>query len=162
MNKAITQNLTANLDIFDYFHGRVKAWGFFEDRFGNLRRSFTVDIVGSIVSGKLILDEHFHFDDGERQTRIWTIQKNGYNHYLGTADDVIGLAKGTLHCEQVRWRYRMYLNINRRKVKVQFDDLMVLQPDGVLLNRARVSKFGLCIGTVFICFQNGFFIPEEN
>ena len=34
------------LVIEDYFAGETRAWGIFEDRFGNLRRQFTVTIRG--------------------------------------------------------------------------------------------------------------------
>jgi len=37
-------------------------------------------------------------------------------------------------------------------VDVHFDDWMFLQPDGVLLNRARVSKFGFTVGEVTLAF----------
>lgn len=43
--------------IEDYFTGKTKAWGIFEDRFGNLKREFVVDITGSWDGKQLILDE---------------------------------------------------------------------------------------------------------
>jgi hypothetical protein len=36
---------------------------------------------------------------------------------------------------------------------VSFDDWMYLQADGVLLNRAKMSKFGFTLGEVTIAFQ---------
>jgi hypothetical protein len=33
--------------IEEYFPGRTRAWGIFQDRFGRLRRQFTVDIDGT-------------------------------------------------------------------------------------------------------------------
>ena len=44
----------------------------FHDRFGNLKRSFKVDILGILDSDTLTLDEKFVYDDGEKDTRIWT------------------------------------------------------------------------------------------
>ena len=38
---------TPLLRIEEYFSGYTRAWGIFEDRFGNLRRQFVVDIDGS-------------------------------------------------------------------------------------------------------------------
>ena len=54
----------------DYFNGQVKAWGLFHDRFGNLKRSFKVDIKGTIDNNELILDEKFLYNDGEEDQRI--------------------------------------------------------------------------------------------
>ena len=39
------------LRLEEYFVGETRAWGIFEDRFGNLKRSFTVDITGTLNSG---------------------------------------------------------------------------------------------------------------
>jgi hypothetical protein len=36
---------------------------------------------------------------------------------------------------------------------VKFDDWMFLQPGGVLLNRARMSKFGVELGQVTLSFM---------
>ena len=40
--------------IEDYFTDKTKAWGIFEDRFGNLKREFVVDIKGSWDGKQLI------------------------------------------------------------------------------------------------------------
>ncbi|MEW5755544.1 MAG: CIA30 family protein [Pseudomonadota bacterium] len=39
--------------------------------------------------------------------------------------------------------------------KVHFDDWMFLQPNGVLINRAKMSKFGIELGEVILFFQRG-------
>ena len=49
----------------EYFSGKTKAWGIFVDRFGTVKRQFTVDIEGSWNGEQLVLDEKFDFDDGE-------------------------------------------------------------------------------------------------
>jgi hypothetical protein len=36
---------------------------------------------------------------------------------------------------------------------VQLDDWMILQPHGVLMNRARMSKFGIELGQITISFS---------
>ena len=58
-----------------YFAGKTRAWGLFEDRFGTIRRQFVVDIVGTWDGTQLILDEDFTFADGEKSTRQWRIRK---------------------------------------------------------------------------------------
>ena len=47
----------------------------------------------------------------------------------------------------------MDLKIGESRLRVQFDDWMFLQHDGVLINRARVSKLGFEIGQVTLTFQ---------
>ncbi|MDX2225175.1 MAG: DUF3833 domain-containing protein [Rhodospirillaceae bacterium] len=136
-----------------YFSGSTKAWGMFEDRFGNLRRQFVVDINGTWDGEKLVLDERFVYSDGEKDRRVWTITKQDDNTYTGTAGDVIGTALGKSFGNALSWSYDMDLKVGDGTWRVHFDDWMFLQPDGVLLNRATVSKWGFHIGTVTLAFR---------
>ena len=135
-----------------YFAGETRASGIFEDRFGAVRRQFTVNIQGRWDGRKLILDEHFVYSDGELDERIWTIEKTGPNTYAGRADDVVGTATGEAHGNALNWRYDMDLKVGDSTLRVHFNDWMFLQPSGVLINRARVSKLGIEIGTVTLAF----------
>ena len=141
------------LRIEEYFQGKTRAWGIFEDRFGNLRRQFVVDIQGNWDGESLILDEKFRYSDGQTDQRIWSIKKIDEHRYEGTAADVIGVAAGEAHGNALNWRYDMDLKVGDRTLRVHFNDWMYLQPSGVLVNRARVSKFGVEIGEVSLFFQ---------
>lgn len=137
----------------DYFAGETYAWGLFRDRFGELRRQFNVRIDGRYADGVLTLDEHFCYADGERDRRVWSIRRLSDHRYEGRADDVIGTASGELYGNALRWRYRLDLAVSGRSLRVDFDDWMFLQPGGVLLNQARVSKFGVTLGEVTLAFS---------
>ena len=141
------------LRIEDYFAGQTKAWGIFEDRFGDLRRQFVVDIEGTWDGTELVLDERFQYSDGEIDRRVWTIRKLDDHNYEGRAGDVIGTAKGQAYGNALNWRYDMDLDIGESILRVHFNDWMFLQEDGILVNRARVSKFGIEIGEVTLFFQ---------
>ena len=39
---------TPRFDIFEYFQGKTRGWGMFQDRGGTLKRQFVVDINGVI------------------------------------------------------------------------------------------------------------------
>ena len=69
------ENNTPKLDLFSFFEGKTIAYGIFEDRFGNLKRQFRVNITGKVESNTLTLDEDFLYDDGEQANRIWKIKK---------------------------------------------------------------------------------------
>lgn len=138
----------------EYFDGKSRAWGIFEDRFGSLRRQFTVDIDGSWDGEVLTLVEDFVYDDGELEQRIWTIRPVGENGYEGSADGVVGTAIGSAYGNALNWQYHFDLAIGERTLNVHFDDWMFLQPDGeTMINRARVSKWGIEVGTASIFFQ---------
>lgn len=137
----------------DYFQGNTKAYGLFEDRFGNVRSQFTVDIKGTWDGETLILDEDFLYSDGETENRRWEVKKTGPSDYVGYTDNVIGKAVGYTAGNSFNWRYKFNLKVGDSVWKVAFDDWMFLQPDGVLLNKATVTRWGIKIGTVFISFS---------
>jgi len=141
------------LVLFDYFEGKTSAWGMFEDRFGNIRRQFQVDIEGRVEGNEITLDERFQYNDGEKDRRIWQIRKTGDHTFEGTADDVIGMAKGTVQGNALNWTYDLNLKVGDSSYKVHFDDWMFLQPGGVMINRARLSKWGVDIGEVTLFFK---------
>jgi|TARA_B110000438_G_scaffold230295_1_gene225297 hypothetical protein len=146
------KNTVPQFILEEYFKGSTQASGIFEDRFGNIRRQFSVDITGTWNGQDLVLDEQFLYDDGERDQRIWTIKKINAHTYKGRADDVIGAAHGEAYGNALNWRYDMNLKIGSSTIKVHFNDWMFLQSSGILLNRAEVSKFGIKLGTVILAF----------
>ena len=150
---------TPELVLEDYFLGETKAWGIFEDRFGNVRREFEVDIAGTVDADVMTLDEHFTFADGEKNRRVWTIRRIDANTYEGTADDVIGTAQGKVFGNALNWTYKVDLAMGDRSLRVRFDDWLFLQTDGVLINRARVTKWGFEVGQVTLFFRR---VGDEN
>lgn len=137
----------------EYFAGHTQAWGLFEDRFGNVRRQFTVDITGDWNGQRLLLDEHFAYNDGETDRRTWIITKRGDGLYEGQAGDIIGTAAGASAGNALNWAYVMDLKMGDGKLRVTFDDWMFLQPGGAIINRSRVSKWGVDLGTVTLFFM---------
>ena len=148
------ENREPRFDIVDYFRGHTRGWGIVQDRAGTLKRQFVVDIDGRLDdNGNLVLEEDFSWDDGEHSRRIWTIARNDDRSLRGTADDVIDQAVGAAAGNALNWRYDLNLVIDGSNWVVHFDDWMFLQPDGILLNRAEMSKFGIRVGDVTIAFQ---------
>jgi len=147
------QNATPRFILEDYFIGQTKAWGIFQNRSGQVERQFTVDILGKMVDGNLVLEEDFVYADGTLDRRVWTIRKIDEHTYQGTAADVIGYATGKVYGNALNWAYTLDLPYKDGTIKVQFDDWMFLQEDGVLINRAKMSKFGVFLGEVTLVFQ---------
>ena len=137
----------------DYFEGETRAWGMFEDRFGRIQRQFVVDITGQWENNTLTLREDFVYSDGETETRVWVLKKTGATTYEGSTDNVIGIAKGEINGNAFNWVYDFNLKVGDDTWKVKFDDWMILQPDGVLLNKATVTRWGIKLGTVYISFS---------
>ena len=117
-----------------------------------MKRTFKVDITGTLKSDTLTLDEKFLYDDGEQDSRVWTIKILGNNQYSGTASDVVGEATGISEGNALNWKYKLNLKVGDSTILVDFDDWMFLQDRNILMNRAEVKKWGLNIGVVSITF----------
>ncbi|MGR3541303.1 MAG: DUF3833 domain-containing protein [Hasllibacter sp.] len=151
------------LDLERYFDGRTTAHGQFQDRFGTVRRRFEVAIDGTWDGETLTLVEDFSYDDGTTERRVWTLRKTGPDRpgqtWEGTAPGVIGTATGEERGDAFNWRYTIDLPVpgeapgTTRTLRVTFDDWMWLLPDGKLLNRAYMERFGVEIGEVVIFFE---------
>ncbi len=147
------QGNVPRFDLFTYFHGETKGWGMVQDRQGKMIRQFVVDIDGRIDNqGTLILTEDFVWSDGEKSRRVWTISRSGEGGITGKADDVAGEATGRSAGNVLQWNYHLLVEVDGRTWKVALDDWMFLQPDEVLINRTKMSKFGFDLGEVTIVF----------
>ena len=152
------ENNIPKLDLFNFFEGNTIAYGIFEDRFGNLKRQFRVNISGTVVDETLTLDEDFLYDDGEKAKRIWKIKKISTQNivsYEGEAEDIEGKATGSISGNALNWSYDIYLNIKGSNIKVHFNDWIYKQSENLAINRAYVSKFGVNIGSVTLVFLRG-------
>lgn len=144
---------TPRFDIFEYFQGKTRGWGMFQDRGGTLKRQFVVDINGVIENNELVMTEDFVWNDGEKSQRIWRIQRTKPDQYSGRAADVVGQAQGKSAGNALNWQYTLNLPVDGKTWQVNFDDWMFLQPDNVLLNHATMSKLGVRLGDVTIAFS---------
>lgn len=144
-----------SFDLIEFFDGKSVAHGQFQDRFGKIRRRFTVDIDGSWDGDKLTLVEDFNYDDGEQERRIWQIKKGATpDSWVGSADGVIGQAQGEVSGNAMRWRYKFDLATGPDKtMRVAFDDWLWLQTPDTLFNKAYISRLGVEIGEVTIFFE---------
>lgn len=140
------------LDLQQYFNGKLQAHGMFQDRSGKVIKRFEVDMDCQWQGEVGTLDERFVYSDGTRQRRVWTLRKTGPNTVTGTADDVIGEARGEIAGNALHWSYVLALPVDGKVYNVNFDDWMYLMTDRVMLNRAAMSKFGLHLGDVTLSF----------
>ena len=141
------------LDLREYFTGRVDAWGVVQDRSGRILKRMVVEIDGAWKGDTGTLDERFTYADGTKETRVWTIRKDG-NRYTGTAADVVGEARGEAAGNALRWNY--VLDAKREgggTIHLDMDDWMWLVDERTLVNRTTFSKFGIRFGEVTIFFR---------
>ena len=153
-------NHQPRLVLEEFFVGQSVAYGIFEDRFGNLRRQFRVNLSGELEGRRLVLTEEFLYDNGERASRTWTIDRlesasGGVLNYSGRAADVQATAYGAQVGNALNWQYDITLEMSGMALDVHFDDWIYKQDEDVAINRAFVTKFGVEIGSVTIVFIRG-------
>lgn len=141
------------LDLQEYFNGTVEAWGMVQDRSGTVIKRFHVTIACKWDGDTGTLDEDFHYADGTRQRRVWTLHKQVDGSYVGTAPDVVGKATGVVAGNTLHWTYTLALPVDGKIYEIDFDDWMFLQDERVMLNRATMRKFGIRVGDITLSFM---------
>jgi hypothetical protein len=146
------------LELEEFFHGDLVAYGQFQDIFGTVRRRFEVAITGDWNGERLLLIEDFVYEDGATEQRVWTLVKTGDETWQGTAPGVIGVATGVEDGDRFNWRYEIDLPVPSadgtvETVRVTFDDWIWLLADDRAFNRAYMQRFGIDIGDVSISFE---------
>ncbi len=140
-------------DIREYFNGELKAWGFIQNWRGVVTRRFDIDMVGSWEGDVGTLEEYFRFYDGEVQERIWTLNRLSDTEFTGQAGDVVGLAQGRMAGNSINMKYRLDVPIDGKTIRLTLDDWMWLLNDDVVINKTKMKKFGITLGTLTIFMQ---------
>ncbi len=141
------------LELERFLDGRLTAHGIFQDRFGDLRRTFVVDVLGEWDGETLTLTEDFVYEDGSTEQRIWRLTQTSDETWTGTADGVIGEATGEEAGNAFNWRYTIDLQTPSGELRATFDDWLWKLDDQVMINRAYVTKWGFEIGQLSIVFR---------
>ncbi len=131
-----------------FFVGRTIADGEFVNTLDGSRRGVRATIDGRWNGRSLTLVENFTYSDGERDRKTWVLTKTGPATYSGTREDVIGTADGRLDGKTFRLTYQARVKTKTSSVDLTFDDVLGLEADGSVLNKATVSKLGVKVGEV--------------
>lgn len=146
-------NKEPRLIIEEFLSGEIKAWGVLQNRSGKVIRQFKADLNGNWDGKKLILDEEFDWDDGEKQKRKWTINKIDEHNYEGTASDVVGKAKGYSYGSAFKFEYVLLVPVKGKNIKITFDDWIFKQDEKIAINRATMKKFGFKVAELTVVFE---------
>ena len=144
------ENAEPLITIEEFFDGDLVAYGIVRDRSGKVIRHFEAVLKGEFTSTGGTLDEVFWFNDGERETRLWRMEKVEPGLYVGTANDVNGESFIESRGNAVRLSYDLRIPYNDGEIVVNMDDWMYQVSPGVVVNEAVMYKWGFRVGTVTV------------
>lgn len=110
---------------------------------------FSVAMTGDWDGRVLTLQEDFIFGDGSRDRKTWRFEKIASGRYRATREDVVGFADALQDGPALRLDYLVRLG----PLVARFQDLIYWVGDGVIADRAHVSKFGLGIARAEIVMR---------
>ncbi|MFC7294555.1 DUF3833 domain-containing protein [Marinobacter aromaticivorans] len=138
-----------------FFSGELSARGVVKDMSGEVIRTFDADITASWdAAGVGTLDEVFRFDDGEVQTRVWTLtpSDNGDSYHAGAGDvaepGTMRWSGNTLHMN-----YVLRIAYGDGTLDVRMNDWMYLITPDTLINQTTMSKWGIDVGEIVLVIQ---------
>ena len=154
MNLAKLRTVTPEFKFIEYFTGHTRASGWVADRFGNVRRHFYGDFIGTLNQDTLELDETLHYSDGVKEHRVWHVQVSETGVFTAESEALISGAKGRQEGNTLEMYYTMRVDLaNDKQWVLDMDDYMFLQPDGSLHNIAKVKRWGIRIASVSTQYQ---------
>lgn len=137
----------------EFFTGELSARGVVKDFSGEVIRTFDADISASwSPKGVGTLDEVFRFNDGEVQTRKWTLTPVAEG-YRATAGDVMEPGLMRWRGNAIHMNYVLTVPYGDDTLDVRMDDWMFLVTPDTLINQTTMSKWGVTVGEVVLVIQ---------
>lgn len=142
-----------DLVVEELFDGRLQARGEFRNLAGVVQRRFDIAMQGDWNGETLSLVENFSYDDDATERRAWTMRKSGPDTWTGTADGVIGVARGTVRGNTFNWVFTAQVPVQGGTVRARLDDWFWRLDERRVVSRAYVSRFGVDVGVATIAFE---------
>ncbi len=141
-----------------FFQGQLTAQGVVKNRSGQVIRYFTASINAHWHQGVGQLDEKFLFNDGEIQTRVWTLSPTGKRQpiatdssvktYVARAGDVIGDGKARVAGNSMNLNYQLQIDYQHKPLVLNVDDWMWLVDEDTIINESVLRKWGIKVGSI--------------
>jgi len=146
------QGTEPTFEMKEFFDGELRAYGMVQSRSGKVIRRFNATLSGSWSGNAGVLDEHFVYDDGETQQRIWRLQKLPNGQYQGFANDVAGTAYGDSRGFAFNWHYTLLIEVQGKEWAIDLNDWIYQLDKKRIINRTVMKKWGFKVGeiTLFI------------
>lgn len=147
------QETDPKFDIKNYFTGEFIAFGMVQDYSNQVTRRFCVELNGTWNNNQGELAEVFYFDDGEVSYRTWQLTKQLNDEYTGSAEDVVGIAKGKQSGFAFHWQYQLLVPIEEEQYSFDMDDWMYQIDEYRVFNRTTMNKLGIKVADITLFFD---------
>ncbi len=129
-----------------FFAGRAVAWGVLEDGSGNPTKRFTSVDLGTLSGDTVTITQTISYSDGTSQSRSWKLRRVDETHYEGSADDIVGIAKGEAAGNALHLDYDIALSPTNPLTHVHLNQWLYLQDGGdSMISRTTISKLGVVV-----------------
>ena len=98
--------------------------------------------------------QHLTLGDGKAQTRDWHMRRIAPHRFEGTANDMVGTAKGEAAGPVFHWRWTLASSPGNPLLNATLDQWMYLMQGGAMVNRTTVSKLGFILTEVTEQFEH--------
>lgn len=142
------------LDPIRFFTGETRSQGVLESGSGAPKESVRTHTRGRVKNGILYLEQDLFVGKRPRQHRSWKVRRVDAHHFVATANDMVGEARGEAWGNSFRWSFTIATKKGNPFLNVRLQQHMYLQPDGrTLVNRTLIRAFGIKVGGVTEAFQ---------
>lgn len=130
-------------DLRQHLNGPILCEGVIYGPLGRVSSRFVADFDATWDGNKGVMKEHFVYDDGSVQDRVWTLTLGQDGAIKAEAPDVIGIGEGQQSGSSVQLRYNIRLPDASGGHVLNTVDWMYLTPNGTIMNRSQFRKFGI-------------------
>jgi hypothetical protein len=147
--KLFPADTTPAFDPLAFFTGRTSSWGVFENRKGEPIRRVVTKTRSRMVRPELHMEQDLFIGDQPRSRRSWRLRRIDAHHFEGTANDIVGTARGRAEGNTFTWSFTLELKPGNPLSRVRMTQSMYLQPDRrTMINRSVIRKFGVQVAQV--------------
>ncbi|MBJ6372807.1 DUF3833 domain-containing protein [Sedimentitalea arenosa] len=130
-------------DLRRHLNGPIVCEGVIYGPMGRVTSRFVGEFEARWEGNTGVMTEHFRYDSGSTQDRVWYLSLGNDGRIRATAPDVVGTGTGMQMGSAVQLQYRIQLPEESGGHVLDTTDWMYLAPNGTIVNRSQFRKFGI-------------------
>jgi hypothetical protein len=132
-----------------FWTGHTHSWGVVETPGGAPSEIVQTDCIGEPEGADgLNMRQTLTEADGSVTHRDWHLRRTAPGRFEATANDMAGTAQGEAEGRAFHWTWVWQMSPRIPFESVTMSQWMYLMPDGTMMNRTVISKFGVTVAEV--------------